>query len=255
MTTVLDIMTRAARALGYLGRLEQLSAADYNDGFACFNSLLDSWAGENLMSFGQITSSFTLTPGTQQYTVGVGGVVNVDRPVAITQAFIRDTNQVDYPMKILPQRIWNNIGQKNITSQIPDQLFYDPQYPLGIINIFPIPLLAYTVFFYATTNQLDWRGLGANGVTPLTVTTAITMPPGYERAYVFNLAIDMMAYGFPCMLGQKELGALSQNASEAKANIKRNNIVEVIADYDPAIVSRSDATYNIYSDSYPRAWK
>ena len=253
--TVEQILTRAARALGYLGRTEALLASDFNDAFACFNNLMDSWAGEGLTSFAQITSSFTLVPGTQSYTIGTGGVINVDRPVDITQAFIRDANNVDYPMRIVAQTVWNNIGLKSITSQIPDVLFYDPQYPLGIINIFPVPLLAYTVFFFSTTNQLDWRRLGQEGTASLTATTAITMPLGYERAYVYNLALDMASWGFPCMLGQKELAILAENAREAKANIKRNNIKEVIAEYDPSIVSRSDATYNVYSDSYPRASK
>ena len=39
---------------------------------------------------------------------------------------------------------------------------------------------------------------------------------------------------------------------ESKANIKRENIKEVIAEYDGAIVSKSYATYNIYSDNNPR---
>jgi hypothetical protein len=49
--------------------------------------------------------------------------------------------------------------------------------------------------------------------------------------------------------GQKNLVQL---AEESLAAVKSNNIKEVISNYDPAIVSHSYATYNIYSDNYGR---
>jgi hypothetical protein len=242
MTTASDIITGAARALGYLGRTEVLSAADATDGLACFNRMLDSWSNESLMSYVLLQRSFSMTAGSQTYTIGSGGTINSTRPYNIISAFVRDTNANDYPMRIIPRIEWDNIGEKNITSQIPDTLFYDSQYPLGIINIFPIPLLNYTVYFNSTTDQVDYT----------TLTTALSLPVGYERAYIFNLALDMQTMGFPCLLAEKEYMRLAANAAESKGNIKRANIKEVLADYDSAIVSRSNATYNIYSDSSPR---
>jgi len=242
MTTVSDILTASARALGYLGRTEVLAAADANDGLSCFNRLLDSWSNESLMSYVILQRSFAMSAGVQTYTIGAGGTINSTRPYDIVSAFIRDSNVNDYPMRVIPRIEWDHIGEKTITSQIPDTLFYDSQYPLGIINIFPVPLLNYTCFFNSTTDQVDYTLL----------TTALSLPVGYERAYVLNLALDMMSAGFPCMLNENGLMRLTANALEAKGNIKRANIKEVVADYDPSIVSRSQATYNIYSDSMPR---
>jgi hypothetical protein len=106
----------------------------------------------------------------------------------------------------------------------------------------PIPLLSYTVFFTSTLNQ----------VTFSTLTQTLSMPPGYERAYVLNLAVELMGAGWPCLLNTQQLSALINNASDAKANLKRTNMDEIIAPYDDAIVSRSYATYNVYSDGNPR---
>ena len=39
-------------------------------------------------------------------------------------------------------------------------------------------------------------------VDPSALTTSISMPEGYERAYVLNLAIDMQTAGFPCLLDE-----------------------------------------------------
>jgi hypothetical protein len=242
MTTASDILTRSAKALGYLGRTEVLSAADANDSLVCFNALLDSWSNEALMSYVELQRNFPMVAGQQQYTIGTGGNINSTRPYDVTSAYIRDNNSNDYPMQIFNQDQWDKIGLKTITSQIPDTLFYDSQYPLGIINIFPIPLVNYTVYFNSTTDQVDFTSL----------TQSLSLPVGYERAFVLNLALDMMSAGFPCLLVGDGLAQLRANAAEAKGNIKRANIKEVVAEFDSSIISKSNATYNIYSDSSPR---
>lgn len=243
MTTAADIIARSARALGFLGDNEVLSATKVNQGLEMFNAMLDSWsASESLMAYVTVQQSFPLVIGQQTYTIGSGGNINTTRPQEILQAFVRDGNNLDYPMSIIPLDVWNNIGQKNITSQIPTTLMYYTAFPLGVINIFPIPLVAYTVFYVSTLDQV-----GAS-----LITTTISMPNGYERAYVFNLAMEMIANGWPCLLDQKQLAALTYAAAESKGNVKRGNLTEVLASYDEAIISKSYATYNIYSDGNPR---
>lgn len=239
MATGIQIITRSMQALGILGRTEVPSAGEANDALTAFNAMLDSWSsGEDLMSFVVLERSFPLVVGTNSYTIGTGGVVNVTRPNDIKEAYIQDSIGNNFLMTVLPRDKWNQIGNRSstMTSQIPDTLFYDPQYPLGVINIFPTPLLTYTCFFDSTQDQVDFSSL----------TQSLSMPPGYERAMVLNLALELMAAGFPCMLDEKALARLVNNASDAKANVKRTNIKEVIADYDQAIVSHAYATYNIY---------
>lgn len=237
--TFQDVITYAARALGYLGRTEVLSAGDANDGLICFNNMLDAWSNESLAAYVNVLQSFPLVVNQQTYTIGTGGQINTARPLDIIQAFLRDTNNIDYPMEVIPQAVWNDIGQKQITSQIPNTLYYYPSFPLGVINIFPLPLLNYTVFYTSTLDQ----------VTSSLLTTSVSMPAGYTRAYILNLALEMVTFGFPNMLGDKDYATLVSNASDAKANIKRANIREEWATYDNAIVSQSYATYNIYSDA------
>ena len=241
MTTAAQVITRAAQAIRYLARGEVLSAQDANDGLTAFNAMLDSWSNENLWSYVVLERSFTLTVGSASYTIGSGGVLNVTRPLDITQAYVQDTGGNNFLMNIRTRDWWNQIGNRSstITSQIPTDLFYDPQYPLGVINIFPTPLIGYTVFYDSTQQQVD----------PSTLTTSISMPEGYERAYVLNLAIELVSAGFPCMLSDKDYATLIQNASNAKAAVKRTNIKDVIANYDASIVSKSYASYNIYRDS------
>lgn len=248
MTTTLDIITRALRSIQFLGDTEVPSASQANDGLVYFNALLDSWsAGYGLTAYEVLEQSFQLVIGTNSYTIGSGGVINVARPNSIVAAYVQDSGKNNFRMKIYTRAQWNAIGNRGnqITSQIPDTLFYDPQYPLGVINIFPTPLIAYTCFFDSELQQVTSAGL----------TTAISMPPGYERAFVFNLGVEMAnAFGFPIPAvgpGQKNIAQL---AEESIAAIKRRNLQNnpQYAEYDAAIVSHSYATYNIFSDSFGR---
>lgn len=240
-TTALGIVTRAMKAIQALGSGETPSAAEASDGLDAFNAMLDSWSNEGLASYETLETSFTLTVGTSQYTCGAGGTASTTRPLSVEQAYIQDTGGNNYMMTILPRDKWNEIGNRSstITSQIPNVLFYDAQYPVGVINIFPTPLIAYTCFFDSRLQQ----------VTFSTLTQSLSMPPGYERAYVSNLAMEMVLLGFETTLDGKQLTLLANVASDSKKNIKTTNITEQIVDYDPMLVSRAKSTYNIYRDS------
>lgn len=233
-----DFITRGMKALGSLGRTEVPSAQDFTDGLYCYNQLLESWSTEGLMSYATLQRSFSLTANTQSYTIGSGGVINVDRPIDITQAFVRDSNGQDHPLTIVSREVWNNIGLKTNTSEYPHTLFYDSTYPLGVIYVFPVPTAARTVFYDSVLNQ----------VTASTGTVSISMPPGYERTFVSNLALELMANGFPCLLNDRQLAALIKAAQEGKANIKRANIKEVLSALDPALTAHG-GVYNIYTDN------
>jgi hypothetical protein len=103
---------------------------------------------------------------------------------------------------------------------------------------FPTPLIAYTCFYDGTQDQTTFTSLTQN----------LAMPPGYERAYVSNLAMEMVLLGFETTLDQKQLAMLAKVASDSLASIKSNNITEQIVDYDAALVSRASSTYNIFRD-------
>lgn len=238
MASVNDAITRAMKALGTLGRQEVPSAQEFTDGLYCYNQLLESWSTQKLMSYATLQRSFTLTANDQSYTIGSGGDINVTRPIDITQAFVRDGNNQDHPLTIVSREIWNNIGLKTTTSEYPHTLFYDSTYPLATIYVFPVPTEARTVFYDSVLNQ----------VTASTGSMSISMPPGYERTFISNLALELMANGFPCLLDAKQLAALVNAAADGIANIKRANIKEVVAVYDGAIVAQASGTYNPYTD-------
>ena len=73
---------------------------------------------------------------------------------------------------------------------------------------------------------------------------SITLPPGYARALIFNLACEIAPdYN-------KEPGpSLLKSAAESKGILKRNNRQDVTMKFDYALLYGSPA-YNVYSDTY-----
>jgi hypothetical protein len=240
MTVALDIITDALQRLGVYDANQPLNSEDAQLGLNVLNDLLDSLSTENLVCYANLEQSFSLTVGQAQYQIGGGsgpasGLVRpLDIPPGRGSAYIQDTNLNNFPVDIVNQDQWNMIGLRTITSNIPDTLFYDPQYPVGLINLFPIPNISYTLFF-------DCRLLLSDLAN---ITAAVTLPPGYNRFLKANLAVELHPYYSDQPLNPLVLAA----ALESKGNVKRSNLKEVVADYDPEIVSRGTPTYNIYRD-------
>ncbi len=243
MTTGLDIVTDALEKLGVYAPGETLTDADAERGLTCLNDMLDSWSNESLSCYAILEQSTTLVVGQNAYTIGTSGGANINatRPLRIIEgpgaAYIQDTNSNNYFMDVLPRDQWNLIGNRGstITSNVPDKLFYDPQFPLGIINIFPTPNISYTLFWDSYLQLVDLANLA----------TVISLPPGYALALKSNLAVALKPY-----FAKAQLDPLVQmEAMKSLGNIKRTNIRTNVAVFDPEIVAHASATYNIYRDN------
>ena len=221
-----------------------VNAADSARMLDIMQKMLDSWSNERLACYANIEQSFPLVANKQSYTIGPTGSpdITAPRPLAILTgpgaAYLVDVNQNPYPINVIEQDQWNAIGLLNETSDLPDTLFYDPQFPLGIINIFPLPLLAYTVYFDARLQLQSISNLA----------TAFSLPPGYMKAIIDNLAVEAWPW---FKQGDPPL-KMVETAGKSLGNIKRTNIKQSPAPYDSAVVSRAASTYNIYSDTVNR---
>lgn len=243
MSTALDVITDAFQLLGVYGAGDTIATADQTLALQVLNDTLDVWSNESLAAFCTSTQSFQVVAGQSTYTIGSGGQINATRPIRLIDGpgacFLRDGNNNDFPIDVVPQDVWNEIGNKTDTSNIPDTLFYDPQYPLGIINLFPVPSLSgYTVFLTSYQQLGDFAS----------VSTPIAFPPGYKRALGLNLAVELKPYFADGQLDP----IIIQKAAETKGILKRANRREIFAEFDPELVARGAPSYNIYRDSRNR---
>src|SRR5437899_828707 len=142
MATALTLISRALRLIGAFAAGEAIPAADAQDALAVLNDLLDAWRLEALLVYAIDRDVFALSAGVSAYTIGTGGTWNTSRPVRIEQAFFQDTTVspvLELPMTILTDQEYESIRVKGTSSTWPLALYYDQNYPLGTVTLYPVP--------------------------------------------------------------------------------------------------------------------
>lgn len=240
--TGIEIVTESLQLLQVYAPSEVLSDADATLGLTVLNDFLDDLSNQSLATFTILEQSFPLVPGKQSYTIGLTGGADLAmaRPLRVLDgpgtAYVQDANQNNYSVKVVPRDQWNLYGNRGIQiqSDFPDTLFYDPQYPLGVINVLPVPTIAYNIFFDSYLQFSDFMGLTAKS----------SLPPGYMRMIKTNLAVCLKPYFKAAQIDP----LIILEAKERLGNIKRTNMRSNVAVMDPELVSRSQISYNPYTD-------
>ncbi len=151
----------------------------------------------------------TLTPGDASYTVGPSGNFNITpRPVELMDVYIVDGG-ISYPVNQVLVDRWNAIPDKTVSTDIPDTVYYNPTIPTGTLQIWPVPNKAVSLRLVTWQAVRQFASLG----------TIIQLPPGYERALIFALAVEMASE-----FGMEPPQSVVMIAESSKAAIKRANI-------------------------------
>lgn len=242
MATGLDVVTDAMEMIGVAAPGEDLEAADANRGLIRLNNMIDSFNNESLTCFAIFEQSMLLLPGQNQYTIGPGGYVNGPRPIRLVYGpgcgYLLDPNHNRYPITVLPRDQWNQIWNLILTtSNLPNTLFYDPQFPLGQLNVWPMPNIGGMTMYFDSYQQLS--------AFP-DLFTDITFPPGYELMLKTNLAVHLKPYFREAQIDPD----LRMQADESKGNVKRANIRQNLAVFDPELSRSMGRPYNVYSDTH-----
>lgn len=207
MATASDLINRALRLIGALEPGESPSAQETADGLTALNAMVDSWQTEALVIYAMTNVQKTLTPSDASYTIGSGGDINTTRPVKINGAFITESS-TDYPIGQISKSAYDAIAFKSSDSNIAEYFYYEPTYPLGTIYLYPTPNSANTL---KLSLWVPIQSFAASS-------TAVSLPPGYERALTYNLAVEIAPeYGKSV---SPEVAGIAVNS---KAAIKRVN--------------------------------
>jgi len=223
--TVLDLIKNALQTINVVAINEDVAEPDANLALDVLNMMLDQWSLEKLLVYYDVNETFTLTSGTGTYTIGpivYAGNFYTTRPIKITSAFVRDsttaTAPIDFPLEIISNTDYREIALKSQAGGYPRFLNYVPMLENiyiessvygGQINLWPIPNGSALTLGLSQTKQF------ANFSS---LTTTVTLPPGYKSALVYNLAVELAPrFNFePSML-------ILKNAMDTKANVKRMN--------------------------------
>lgn len=226
MATVADLISDALKILGVIAAGETLSSEDQSDAFRALNRMMDSWANERLALFATSRDTYTLTSGHNPHTLGNEGSpdFNATRPLRIDRASIvlASSGNSELPLNILSDEEWQ-ITQGKVTTGLPAKLWIETKFPLIKLWLNPIPVNADTLVLYT------WQQLGRFAST----STTFDMPPGYEEAIVYNLALRCAP-----LFGETLSQEAMLIASNSFASIKRTNTKPMFIGSDPSLLRR-----------------
>jgi hypothetical protein len=230
-----DQINRALRLLGVLAEGETPSAATSQDALMALNQMVESWDTERLAVFSTQDQVF-LWPagvGNQTRTLGPTGNFVGLRPILIDDAtYFRDPGtNVSFGVKLINQQQYNGIAVKTVTSTYPQVMFVNNTFPDMTMTIYPVP-----------TRQLEWHFVSVEELSnPATLATSLFFPPGYLRAFAYNLAMEIAPE-----FGVEPSPQVQRIAMTAKRNLKRINNPDDVMSMPYAIVSNRQR-FNIYA--------
>lgn len=220
-----DLISASLRLIGAIASGESLDAAEASDGLSAFNRMLDSWSTEPLVIYTKTEEEFVLTPGTQTYTMGPTGTFSTTRPLEIEKAYLKITSQspaIELPMAVLTVDEWARITIKALSATYPLYLYAEGTYPNETLHIHPNPTAANSLVLYSR-----------KPLTTLTsIDTVLPLPPGYERALIYNFAVEVAPE-----YGKQVSDPVMMIAQDSKATIKRANSKPKLLRVDSALTA------------------
>jgi len=198
--------------------------------------MIDSWDTERLAVFSTQDQVFDWPSGESTRSLGPTGDFVGERPVLLDDAtYFRDPQtNVSYGIKFINQQQYDGIAVKTVTSTYPQVMFTNMTYPNIEMVIYPVPL-----------RLLEWHFISVERLTqPATLATAILFPPGYLRAFRYNLACELAPE-----FGIEPSPMVSRIAMYSKRDLKRINNPDDIMALPYGIVGTRQR-YNIYAGNY-----
>lgn len=236
MTTAFDQIKASLRLIGQLAEGEEPSPQAAQDALTAMNQMIDSWNTERLSVFSTQDQVFNWPSDVITRTLGPTGDFVGNRPVLIDDAtYFRDPQtNVSFGIKLINQQQYDGIAVKTVTSTYPQVMFVNNTFPDTTMTIYPKP-----------TRLLEWHFVSVEELTkPATLTTSLAFPPGYLRAFKYNLACEI-ANEF----GVEPPQTVQRIAMTSKRNLKRINNPDDVMSMPYAIVA-SRQRFNIYAGNY-----
>ena len=235
-TTAGDQINGALRLIGQLAEAETPSAATAEDALATMNQMIDSWNTERLSVFSTQDQVFSWTPGFITRTLGPTGDFVGNRPILVDDStYFRDpASGISFGIKLINQQQYNGIAVKTVTSTYPQVMFVNMTYPNITMTVYPVP-----------TKVLEWHIISVQELTtPALISTPLAFPPGYLRAFKYNLACELAPE-----FGVEPSPTVQRVAMTSKRNLKRINNPDDIMSLPYSIVATRQR-FNIFAGNY-----
>jgi hypothetical protein len=235
-TTAGDIITGALRLIGVVAEGESPSPESAADALSAMNQMIESWNTERLSVFATEDQIFSWPATEISRTLGPTGDFVGNRPILVDDAtYFKDPSTgVSYGIKLINQQQYNGIALKTVRSTYPQVMWVNMTYPDVEMYIYPVPTRVLE-FHIVSVEQLS---------RPAILATNLTFPPGYLRAFRYNLACELAPE-----FGVEPSRQVQRIAMTSKRNLKRiNNPDDLMSIPYPIVGNRQ--RYNIYAGNF-----
>lgn len=235
MATAGDQINRALRLLGVLAEGEIPSTDTSADGLVALNQMLDSWSTERLSVFTTFEQVFTWPAGQMLRTLGPSGDFAGARPIALDESTYYVYNEISYNLTFLNELEYNSLALKTAQSSLPVAIFVNASFENASMKLYPVPTTDLEFHFVCVQalNQAD------------ALDTELFFPPGYIRAFAYNLAVELAPeFGVAASQDVKNIANIS------KRNIKRINKTNDVLSMPPGIIGRRGGFLSLYTGPY-----
>jgi hypothetical protein len=199
------------------------------------NQLIDSWNTERLSTFVTQDQVYTWPAGFISRTLGPSGDFIGNRPILMDDAtYYKAPNGVSYGIKFINQQQYDGIAVKTVTSTYPQVCWVNMGFPDITLTVYPKP-----------TQDLEWHMISVEELDrPADLSTVMYYPPGYLRAFTYNLAMEIAPE-----FGVEPSPQVTRIAMTSKRDLKRINNPDDVMALPYALVANRQR-FNIYSGNY-----
>jgi len=243
--TIQDLCQDALLEIGVLAQGESIQAGDAAFTLGKLQRLLNSWNANRRAVYATTFVTNPLTPSLSPHTIGPTGATwtVTQRPVSIAGAALVLTTSspaATLPITIRDAVWYDSLTVPDLTSAVPTDLYYQPDWPLGKLFFWPIPTTADDVQLMIRLVLDDTVALG----------DPFTLPPGYQEAVTLTLAASLCrSYGVPAQTA----GEVAHEARLARSQVFGNNEQPVriqTADAGLPATPGTRPTYNYLTGPY-----
>jgi hypothetical protein len=235
MTSAADLINGSLRLIGVLAEGEVPSDDASQDAVAAMNQMIDSWNTERLSVYATTEVTFTWPASARERTIGpTGDFVTTTRPVSIDPStYFIGPNNLSFPVTMVNQDQYNAIALKSVTSTYPYILWVNNSFPDITLTVYPVP-----------SGTTEWHIVYVTILAQIaSLSDDILLPPGYLRAFRYNLACELAPEW-----GVEPSPTVKRIAMVSKRNLKRINNPDDLMAMPFALVNNT-ARFNIFTGS------
>ncbi|MGL4576924.1 MAG: hypothetical protein ACRCV9_19205 [Burkholderiaceae bacterium] len=206
MPRAIDLIKEALEVSKIVSAGDSPSPDDVEVSFRHLNTMIDGWGLDSAFAYTTKVFNVTLTSGQSQVTIGPTGQIVTARPVALDPATVVLEGGQPRDTLLVGEQEFYRLEPAGGT---PCRVFYKPDFPVGVINVWPAAAGGEVLRVVANLEVLPFADL----------TTDFPLPPGYRLAIVSNLA-KRIAPVFHAELDQQT----KDDAANSMRMVKTRNI-------------------------------